>query len=267
MVYHQRSLQLVLFLLSASLLFSCTEGQKSNENSPNEPQTREYPELFQQVLDAHGGIEQWNKMRLLEYDLYMDTTFVDHQTIDLKNRKVLLKNEEYSVGFDGSQVWYIGNEEEFSGGSAKFYHNLQFYFFSLPFAFADPGVIYEELEDREFQGKTYDVLRFIYESGVGDSPDDEYIIYVDQETHQMELLLYTVTYFSGKPEDKYGARWYSEWQDVNGVKLPLVSRRYKWTGDSLGDLYYPNRYLNVVLKEGEPDQSQFAKPENAKISD
>ncbi len=266
MVYHKRSFQLSYLAAFILLFVSCSESQKNDSAESERMKEAKYPPLFQQVLDAHGGLEKWKQMQTLEFDLYSDSTKVDRQVIDLDSRKALVSNDTYTIGYDGNQVWYTGNEADMPGESAKFYHNLQFYFFALPFVFADPGIIYEELEPRPFQGKTYDVMRFTYESGVGDSPKDEYLIYVDQDTHQMELLLYTVTYFSGEPTDKYGARWYSEWQKVNGLLVPLVSERYQWAGDSLGKASYASGYRKVILEEKEPDQSMFLQPENAKIS-
>ncbi|WP_277479880.1 DUF6503 family protein [Catalinimonas alkaloidigena] len=248
-------------------LASCSNPEHQDYESDDLAAQSSYPDLFQEVLEAHGGLDKWKQMNLLEFDLYSDSTKVDHQTVDLDSRKVLISSDQYTIGYDGDEVWYTGEESEFPGSSARFYHNLQFYFFALPFVFADPGVNYEILESRIFQGKQYEVMRFTYGNGIGDSPEDEYIIYINPENKRMELLLYTVTYFSGEDTDGYGARLYAEWQHVNGLLVPLVSERYKWETDSLGDFRYASGYRNVVLEEREPDQAMFLAPSNAKVSE
>ncbi|WPP50645.1 DUF6503 family protein [Catalinimonas niigatensis] len=267
MVYHQGSLKLSYWFGLIALLCSCSDTQQPSGTENELLSADSLPPLFQQMLEAHGGLEKWKQMQLLEFDLYSDTTWVDHQIVDLGSRKVLIRNDEYAIGYDGNNVWYTGEEKNLSGESARFYHNLQFYFFALPFVLADPGVVYEQLEARSFQGKTYDVMRFTYESEVGDSPKDEYIIYINPETHQMELLLYTVTYFSGVESDDYGARLYSEWQWVNGLLVPLTSERYSWAGDSLGELRYASSYRKVNMEERSPDQAMFLQPNDALVSD
>lgn len=264
---YQRPLQLISLSLLYIFIIACNESGTMRQSDTELAVQDSLPVLFRQVLDAHGGLERWREMRQLEFDLYSDTTFVDHQVIDLYNRKVLISNDLYTIGYNGDEVWYTGKENAFPGGSARFYHNLQFYFFALPFVFADPGVIHEVLEPRTFQGKEYEVMRFTYENEVGDSPEDEYIIYINPDIKQMELLLYTVTYFTGEDDDGYGARLYSQWQQVNGLLVPLTSERFNWEKDALGEFRYASGYRNVILEEKAPDQTMFHAPTNASISD
>ncbi|MEM9672849.1 MAG: DUF6503 family protein [Cyclobacteriaceae bacterium] len=260
--------------ISASLIFflvSCASKESPNNNSApaeNEsPSSSAYPTILQNALEAHGGLDRWDSFERLEYDLYRGEDMVDHQLIALKTRKVLLSNEQYTIGFDGQEVWVSPDTSAYAGRSARFYHNLQFYFFALPFVLADPGIQYEELEPREFQGKTYDVLRITYQPEVGDAADDEYIAYFNQETHQLHLLLYTVTYFSQTPSDRYTARVYEAWQSVNGLKVPLRAVAYRWADGSLGDQRSVTEYRNVTLDEIPPDQSMFLMPNEASIAD
>jgi len=253
------------FLLSCGSKESPTNGSATEENSL--PPSSTYPTILQNALEAHGGLDRWESFERLEYDLYRGEDLVDHQLIALKTRKVLLSNDQYTIGFDGQEVWVSPDTSAYPGRSARFYHNLQFYFFALPFVLADPGIQYEELEPRAFQDKMYDVLRITYQPEVGDAADDEYIAYFDQETHQMHLLLYTVTYFSQSPGDRYSARVYEEWQTVNGLKVPLEVVSYRWANDSLGDQRGVTEYRNVTLDEIPPDQSMFLMPNEATVAD
>ncbi|MEM8964999.1 MAG: DUF6503 family protein [Bacteroidota bacterium] len=266
-----RNTHFLTYLIVFSFFFGCTSPEQTASQSSPEivfaPEEPSYPEVLQLALEAHGGLERWKSLEKLEYDLYRGEDLVDHQLIALNTRKVLLTNEQYTIGFDGQQVWVSPDSSAYSGRSARFYHNLQFYFFALPFVLADPGINYEVLEPRQFQDQTYDVLKITYQSDVGDAANDEYIAYFDQTTHQMRLLLYTVTYFSQSPADRYNARVYEEWQTVNGLKVPLKVQSYRWENDSLGEQRGVTGYRNVILDEIPPDQSMFLMPNEATVSE
>ncbi len=257
----------------AYLVFGCTSPEKStadtisSDSSMIPDVSAEYPPILQQALEAHGGLDRWKSFEKLEYDVYRGEELVDHQLIALNTRKVLLNNDQYTIGFDGQQVWVSPDTSAYLGSSARFYHNLQFYFFALPFVLADPGISYEQLKAREFQGKIHDGLRITYQSDVGDAANDEYHAYFDQDTHQLRVLLYTVTYFSQSPADRYSARVYGEWQTVNGLAVPLQVTSYRWENDSLGEQRGVTEYRNITFDEIPPDQSMFLMPSQATVSD
>ncbi len=54
-----------------------------------------------------------------------------------------------------------------------------FYFFGMPFVFADPGAVHESLGRKSFQGQEYDAVRVTFQKGTGDTPDDFYLLYLD----------------------------------------------------------------------------------------
>ena len=61
-------------------------------------------------------------------------------------------------------------------GNPKFYYNLMFYFYAMPFILADDGIKYTDAEPLVFEGKSYPGIKISYEAGVGESPEDEYVI-------------------------------------------------------------------------------------------
>ena len=252
------------FLLWIGVMGACQTPETAQTTSADSLATAEpdYPVVLQQALDAHGGVSHWQDQAQLEFDLYRQDEFVDHQLIALRTRKVLLNNDTYRIGYDGVDYWVSPDTTAFDG-DVRFYHNLQFYFMALPFLFADPGIYYEPLEPRDFRGQSYDVLRITFEPGVGDASDDEYIAYFDPDSHQLILLLYTVTYFSGEPGQEYNARWYQEWQAVNQLLLPKKVVGYRWNNGALGEERYTNEYRNVVLDNVPPDESMFLAPTEA----
>lgn len=259
-------------------LFSCTNNSPSTVNTestpvptPPEATARKAPKLpvapppeLEAAYQAHGGMERWKQMNKLVFVLEQGEKTEKH-TIDLKTRKVFIINPEFMIGNDGKDVWITPNVGAFGGGSPRFYHNLNFYFFSIPFIFSDPGVNFEVLPEKEFNGKLYDVVKVTFDAEVGDAPKDEYIAHFDKKTHQLYLLLYTVTYRENQTSDSYNALVYEEWQEVNGFLLPKTMKGVRYADDKIGEERYVKRFSQIEISEEMPDNSTFEKPGRSEI--
>ena len=255
----------VLATITVLLLASCASPNNDIATAPSESATSSeeaLPPVLAQALEAHGGLAQWQAQQRLEYDVYRKGRLLDHQLIALRSRKVLLTSEDYTIGYDGTHHWVSPDTAAFPG-DVRFYHNLQFYFMAQPFLFADPGIRYEPLEPRRIRDKTCDGVRIRFEPNVGDAPDDEYLAYFDPDTHHLTWLLYTVTYFEGVPNEKYSARWYQAWHEVNGLLLPERVISYRWEDNALGEVRDTTHYRNVALSKIPPDESMFLMPNEA----
>ncbi len=211
------------------------------------------------VFDAHGGYENWNKLRSLSYKKGNELTITN-----LKNRKILVASPDRTIGFDGKNVWIAPDTLDASG--ARFYHNLYFYFYAMPFVVGDPGAYYEALEPRTIQGKTYGGIKVSYNEGVGDAPDDNYIIWYDPKTFQMEWLMYTVTYRSGQPNDRYSLIKYEEWKTFEKVLLPQKLTWYHYQNDLVGDIRSEVFFKDINLSEEAPESALFEMPDDAMIA-
>ena len=253
----------------ALLIISCsppnTEDSKQTDLKATEPK-KEYPNVLTQALEAHGGLDQWKSYGSLKYDAVstLGGEKTEHQSIDLYSRKVLIESDNYKLGMDGENVWVAPNKEAFGEMSPRFYHNLLFYFFSIPFVFTDPGIQYEELGIKTLDSVNYNALKISYQGGVGDASNDEYIGLFDQKTHQLKLLLYTVTYFSGEKHDNYNALKY-DWQKANGLLVPSAITGYKYQADTLGDIRYMTEFKNVSFRHEDFADEMFKMPESAEI--
>ena len=111
---------------------------------------------------------------------------------------------------------------------------------------------------------TYNAVKISYDQGVGDTPEDYYIAHFNPETGLMELLLYTVTYFSKESHDKYNALLY-DWQEVQGLQVAKSITGYKYDSGRLGDIRYESQFNNVIFSKEAPDTSLFSIPEIAEI--
>ena len=229
---------------------------------------------LEEATKAHGGLDAFRNYGTLEYDQSFELTGVvnlkNHQLIDLNSRKVLITSDTYKVGFDGKEAWIEPNMEAL-GIPPRFYASTPFYFFGLPFLFADPGANTESLGLRELNGEKYNVVKITYGKGVGDTPDDDYLAYFDTETGQLRVLTYIVTYpplMQGKSREELErhAAVYEQWQEADGLIVPKKISFYPWKDEKLGEKSDGNMVFdNVSFKEQSPDPSIFSKPEGAQV--
>ena len=255
-----RNIRIVTFLFFA---WGC---QDSNQNASLESSQATYStpahhsENLTKVYDAHGGFEQWSKMKSLTY------MKGDEKTVtNLSNRKIRLESPEQTIGFDGNEVWI--SPDTLDPSRARFYHNLYFYFYAMPFVVGDPGSNYEDLPLKDINGKNYKGIKVSYDQGVGDAPDDNYIIWYDPDTYQMEWLMYTVTYRSQEPSDKYNIIHYSDWGSFNGLVLPTKFQPYQYADEAVGDKRGDERvFTDISIGEEAPSDALFKMPENAVVA-
>lgn len=205
-------------------IISCkNETNKTTQKEEKQIVKKEnFPDELGKVFKTHGGIDTWRKVRILSFNKGDEV-----HTADLKSRKTVINHPEYSLGFDGTEVWLDEEKEGAFKNNPTFYYNLYFYFYAMPFVLADDGIIYEKVEEINFEGKTYPGIKISYKANVGTSPDDNYIIYYNPENFQMEWLAYTVTFKTKKPSDRYNILKYNKWENVNGLILPKEILWYK----------------------------------------
>ena len=178
---------------------------------------------------------------------------------DLHSRKTRLQGKDFTIGYDGKDVWLSQKDSTAFQSNARFYHNLYFYFYAMPFVLGDDGITYSKAVTLEFENISYPGIKISYGKNVGDSPEDNYFIYYNPETYKMEWLGYTVTYFNGKPSSKISYIRYADWQDVNGLVLPRVLTWYQ-TNESGKITQARNSvtFTNVSLMEKTMDENMYA---------
>jgi len=186
-------------------------------------------------------------------------------TTDLKNRKSLIEMPKHKIGYNGETVWLTSKDTTAYKGNPKFYYNLMFYFYAMPFVLADDGITYDEATPLVFEGQTYPGIKIGYEAGVGESPEDEYILYYNPETYKMEWLGYTVTFFSKEKSKEFHFIKYSNWQTVNGLLLPETLTWYKYENNLPTEKGNDLKFTDIQLSKEKMDASIFEVPEDAEI--
>lgn len=263
--------KMMFFLVVATFALSCKETtQQPTITTPTpevtEAPEKEYPTAMAAVFKAHGGIDTWNNMNQLSFTLEKETGNEVH-TVDLKSRKVTVKTDQYTIGFDGEKVWLAQDSTYFQPERARFYHNLMFYFYAMPFVLGDDGITYSDVEALAFDGISYPGTKISFGAGVGDAPDDEYIVYHNPSTNQMEWLAYTVTYGKNEKSPSFSYIKYDQWTDVNGLQLPSVLQWYKILDGKPTEIRSERTFVDVTASTKKLDASQFEIPEGAEIAE
>ncbi|MBX2827168.1 MAG: hypothetical protein KTR22_03355 [Flavobacteriaceae bacterium] len=261
-----------LSFLSLLLFTSCKDNtskepiseSNSVESISTDQEITKYPPSLSEVFKAHGGMQQWNDMNALSYEMTKGEAIEKH-LVSLKDRRVRLDHPNWAIGFDGNEVWLKQNTEDAYKGNARFYHNLYFYFYAMPFVLGDEGITYEVLESTKLLEKEYHGVKVSYGEGVGDSPKDEYILYFDSETHQMEWLGYTVTYRSNEKSDSWSFIHYADWAAVNGLMLPKKLTWYTSENNSPKEERSSMEFQNIEISSEIPDSNLFLMPNEAVV--
>jgi hypothetical protein len=97
---------------------------------------------LERCFDAHGGLAKWKEYARAEYDVTWITPKGDqkeHQIFHLPSRDGLITSDKYTLGSNRGQVWIKPGLDALAGTPPRFYMWTSFYFFGMPFVFADPG--------------------------------------------------------------------------------------------------------------------------------
>ena len=139
-------------------LAACSSSNNEQKNAISVPldHYKNINPRLAECIKAHGGLEQWKKFGTLKFQ-----NGKIRNTLNLRNRNETFTNDStFTVGYHDGQVWVQPDSTAYP--NAKFYRNLYFYFFALPFVAADQGVHQEDLGQRVFNGVTYDPVSYTH---------------------------------------------------------------------------------------------------------
>lgn len=251
-----------VFILALIPLFSCNQPAANSDSQDNTKPSIDYPDDIQQVFDAHGSLAKWQEMKSLSYDIVKEGGN-ETQMIDLNNRTERIKTSTFESGYDGENYWTLADSTY--NGNPKFYTNLMFYFYAMPFVLADEGIHYEKVDDLTFDGVDYPGYRISYDDGVGVSSKDEYFLHYNADNHEMAWLGYTVTFRSGERSDRVSWIRYNDWKEMNGLMLPNTMSWYNVEDGVIKDLRNSRTFADVNLSDESFDDGILSMPKGAKI--
>lgn len=216
---------------------------------------------------AHGASEWWSKGGVKAHirnefggKLRFEGTMILNPSASLTRLEL---SDGTVVVFDGKSCWVSPADSKLE--KARFHALTWPYFFTAPMKLRDPGTKLEDLGILKLKGKEYDGAKLTFEKGVGDAPDDWYVLYRDPQSNVLAAMAYIVTYFGGDapPAREPHAITYEAFETVDGVKVPTLWKFWQWSRtDGLGKSLGKVEISDVEFVE--PDADTFVKPEGAK---
>ena len=135
---------------------------------------------------------------------------------------------EARISWDGEKAW----SENWKGPlPPRFVALLSFYFLNLPWVAADPGVnLSPPGTGRLWDDPTeYVTVKMTFQPGVGDTPEDYYILHMDPDSYRLRAAELTVSYADVLPPDLDVLREviiYEEFTTVDGLTVPTKCSIY-----------------------------------------
>lgn len=246
------------------------------------PAQLEGQRLLNRTLDAHGGLERFRSFGSLRYHTrnlpYGAGGLTFDHTADLVVRNHRMegtgKAGPFIAAANGEQGWTTNAES--IGIEPRWITHGNSYFIMMPFVFADPGANVRSIGARTFNGETYDAVAISYGQGVGDTAEDDYILYLDRETHRLRLIDFAVTYkkIRGDTPINQVPRFslaFNAYAEVDGLLVPSELRFALWTRTETGGVQNEQgadyTVSNADFDQAQPDASLFEPVEGATIEE
>ena len=249
------------------LLCACSAPQPSKETQDIDPKANpekgwvmsrvrdaenrlnktEAGKLVWKFMEFHGGLLKWWSQGPISFRFNYQprngtgTPRDTYETADYwrsLTRHQRSVNSEVEYGWDGEKAWVYPDSASIPY-NIRFWALTPYYFVGMPFVFADEGINIELEEDTDYEGVRYKTVRITFEQGMGDAPDDFYVLYIHPETYRLSAIRYVVSYpayFPNGGHTQEKLMTYEGQQVVEGITLPEKHRTFMWEADgSVGD--------------------------------
>lgn len=242
----------------------------SDRTTAGEPiYTRGTPEIVRELIEAHGGMPPWRQAPTVGFrDRWSNPDGSGWETVvtveqDSRRAYLDFPASGASITWDGERAWSVGWEMPIP---PRFLALLNYYFVCLPWLTQDPGVnLTVEGPVKILDDPTeYTAVRMTFDEGVGDTPDDYYVLYIDPETERLHGCKYVVTYEALLPEGiehtPEHILVFEDWTTTAGLIVPTRFTIYDLDGSV---------YSGCEISEwsfGRPfDEARMEMPEDAVV--
>lgn len=169
------------------------------------------------------------------------------------------------VLFDGTAGWLAPAGQE--DAEARFDLFAWHYFFCLPWKLADPGVRWQALPDRDWEGTPCHTGRLTFAPGTGDAPDDWFLVFSDRKEGLLRGALYIVTFgdVAVKAAEKTPqAIAYGDFRPVDGIPVAHSWQFFRWHTDSLDNRETTGTAVIRNVRFNDEQAGDFAVPPDAR---
>lgn len=208
--------------------------------------------LLQRAIDAHGGMRAWAAAGTLAFDFdYVvvgkpEARRYSRSRVDMKSRRAvqveLGTDADATLGWDGKEAWIRPDAEAFPS-DPRFWATTPFYFVGLPWVLADDGAQVAQLPDEVVAATGIDqplpTLKVTYEAGVGDAPDDFYVLHLRPDDGRIAAVRYIVSYPDFHPDGGHSPEKLLVWSEmttVDGLTFATHYDSYMWNDGKPGEV-------------------------------
>lgn len=196
----------ILLFSTAFILFSCQEEKKAEKENNKTPiiekeveQKEELTPAEQFATNIQSAHQNSDFISQKAVQFQLDLMFGGKQRMNAKitmltnSTKIKIEKEDGTVlMYDNNKVSLFPKENNYDG--ARFDMFTWTYFFALPFKLTDPGTNWQDLKERKLHDTLYDTAKLTFGDGIGDAPDDWYVIYANKQTKLLKAAAYIVTF-------------------------------------------------------------------------
>lgn len=249
--------KLALLMLVVGLFYACqetTSSESSQKNSVAEKPVEKQPSspTLSALETAHQKAAFYGHAAI-QFDL--ELVFGGKKRLEAtitsmtNSAKIKLeKSDGTTLLFDGEKV--LQSPDTASYGGARFDIFTWQYFFMAPYKLSDPGAVWKDIKPDTLNELIYKRGKLTFESGIGDAPEDWYVIYKNPQTNLMDVLAYIVTYSKSveKAEEEPHAVTYEAYEKVAGI--PFATKWGFW-------IWYEDQGLTKKLGEANLSNIKF----------
>jgi hypothetical protein len=202
-------------------------------------------EIISTMISAHGGMEKWRSAPTVSFEdefLQAGTQqpTISKVTVEQGRRRAYLDFPESKsrITWDGKEAW---SENWKAPIPPRFLALLNYYFLNLAWLAMDSGVNLGEPDTGKLwdDPTAYTTVKMTFDAGVGDTPDDYYILYIDPKSNRLKACEYIATYASIQPpgtkESPAHVLVYEAFSTIDGLVVPTRYSIYDKNHKLLGN--------------------------------
>jgi len=252
MIRTHGSRRLSLALVTATLISTLLLSGAASASGPKTADA-----IVDAMIEAHGGMKTWAMAPTVHWqDSFLPAgapaPMVGQFTVEQGPRRAYgeYPGTEMRFSWDGEKAWSENWSLPFP---PRFLALLNYHFLNLPWLAKDPGVhLGKPGTARLWDDPTqYLTIKITYAAGVGDTPDDYYVLYIHPQTHQLKACQYIVTYQGILPEGVEAGPVhllvFDEFTKVSGLLVPSHYTIYnedhtEYATCNIGDWSFTNAF-------------------------
>jgi hypothetical protein len=170
-----------------------------------------------------------------------------------------------TVVFDGKKMW-LNSTDANAYKQARFDIFMWQYFFMAPFKMDDAGTNWQLLTDKILDDTDYARAKLTFKNGIGDTPNDWYIVHRDKATDYLAAMAYIVTFGNksvSEAEKRANGITYADFMAVEGVQFATTWQFSKWS--ELRGFYEPKGSAKIKnIRFLQPNTDTFAPPSGSR---